>query len=106
MSSLPVELVCPLGAKCEEAKDGKVIRCAWYSYVRGYDVNTGNDIDHWECGIKLTPRLLIENSAMQLKTGAAIESFRNEMVQANEVNQKILLASIKEERSDMKLIEG
>lgn len=106
MSSVPVESFCPLGAKCEEAKDGKIHRCSWYSYVRGYDVNTGEDIDHWECGIRLTPRLLIENSAMQKKTGVAIESFRNEMVQANEINQKILLASIQDITPDTKVIEG
>lgn len=38
--------------------------------------------------------LLIENSKMQRETGAAIESFRNEMVKANYNSQKLLLGSI------------
>ena len=37
--------------------------------------------------------LLIENSGQQRSTGAAVESFRNEMVKANEVGQKVLLAA-------------
>ncbi len=106
MSSLPVETFCPLGAKCEEAKDGKIHRCAWYSYVRGYDINTGDEIDHWECSMKLMPRLLIENSGMQRQTGAAVESFRNEMVKANEMSQQILLATVQETHPDIKVIEA
>jgi len=38
--------------------------------------------------------LLIENSGQQRQTGAAVESFRNEMVKANETSQKVLLASL------------
>ena len=38
--------------------------------------------------------LLIENSGQQRQTGAAVESFRNEMVKANENSQKVLLASL------------
>jgi hypothetical protein len=37
--------------------------------------------------------LLVENSQQQRQTGAAVESFRNEMVQANETSQKVLLAT-------------
>jgi hypothetical protein len=37
--------------------------------------------------------LLIENSGQQRQTGAAVESFRNEMVKANEVNTQLILAT-------------
>jgi hypothetical protein len=37
--------------------------------------------------------LLIENSGQQRQTGAAVESFRNEMVKANEATTMALLAS-------------
>jgi hypothetical protein len=37
--------------------------------------------------------MMIENSQQQRSTGAAVESFRNEMVKANEVGQKVLLAA-------------
>ena len=35
------------------------------------------------------PMLLIENSGMSRQTGAAVESFRNQMVKSNETTQKI-----------------
>jgi hypothetical protein len=34
--------------------------------------------------------LLVENSGQQRQTGAAVESFRNEMVKANESSVKLL----------------
>jgi len=37
------------------------------------------------------PLLLIENSQMQRQTGAAVESFRNEMVRANEVSRDLII---------------
>jgi hypothetical protein len=37
--------------------------------------------------------LLIENSGQQRQTGAAVESFRNEMVKSNEQSQQLLLAT-------------
>jgi hypothetical protein len=36
---------------------------------------------------------MIENSQQQRQTGAAVESFRNEMTKANEVSQQVLLAA-------------
>jgi hypothetical protein len=36
---------------------------------------------------------MIENSQQQRQTGAAVESFRNEMVKANEVSQRVLLVA-------------
>lgn len=92
--SVEVKSFCPLGAKCEEAKDGVIHRCAWYGRVRGVDKNTGEEIDDWRCSMNWMPTLLIENSAMQLKTGVALESFRNEMVKANESSQQLLLTTV------------
>jgi hypothetical protein len=43
--------------------------------------------------------LLIENSQQQRQTGAAVESFRNEMVKANEVGQQVLLASMQKTKA-------
>jgi hypothetical protein len=42
--------------------------------------------------------LLIENSQQQRQTGAAVESFRNEMVKANETGQQVLLATAQQKR--------
>lgn len=37
--------------------------------------------------------LMIENSQQQRQTGAAVESFRNEMTKAQQMNQQVLLAA-------------
>lgn len=92
--SLEVKTFCPLGGTCEEAKDGAILRCAWYGHVRGVDKNTGEEVDDWRCAMNWMPMLLIENSAMQRSTGAAVESFRNEMVKANESSQQLLLTAM------------
>lgn len=79
---------CPLIKKdCIEQK------CAWYTYVRGFNPNTGQEVDEWSCTVNFLPMLLIENSQQQRQTGAAVESFRNEMVKANESNLNILEAA-------------
>jgi hypothetical protein len=75
-------------------KDCIGLQCAWFTRVQGYDINTGNQVDEYQCAVTLMPMLLIENSGQQRQTGAAVESFRNEMVKANEASQKVLLASL------------
>jgi len=67
--------------------------CAWFTQMRGTNPNTGKDVDEWGCAIAWLPVLLVENSQQQRHTGAAVESFRNEMVKNNEVGQKVLLAA-------------
>ena len=80
--------VCPL-----LKKECIGLQCAWFTQVRGHNPNTGKEVDEWSCAIAWLPVLLIENSQQQRSTGAAVESFRNEMVKANEVGQQILLAA-------------
>lgn len=72
-------------------KDCIGLQCAWFTRVQGYDTNTGNQVDEYQCAIAWMPMLLIENSGQQRSTGAAVESFRNEMVKANQASQQILL---------------
>lgn len=67
--------------------------CAWFIKLVGKNPNTGADIEDWGCSMALMPILTIENSQMQRQTGAAVESFRNEMVKNNEVGQRVLLAA-------------
>lgn len=54
-------------------------------------------MDEWDCAIIWQPVLLIENSSQQRATGAAVESFRNEMVKANEQSKKILLTAAQQQ---------
>ena len=69
------------------------LKCSWFTRIQGYDTNTGKDVDEYQCAITLLPMLLVENSGQQRQTSAAVESFRNEMVKANENSIKMLAQS-------------
>lgn len=96
---LEVKSNCPLN-NFEPCKE---LGCAWFTQIRGQDPNTGKEIDDYGCAIAWMPILTIENSQQQRSTGAAVESFRNEMVKANETSQKVLLAAA---NADLKLISN
>lgn len=72
------------------------LKCAWFVKIQGIDKNTGNQVDEYNCSIAWMPLLQIENSGTQRETGAAVESFRNEMVKANESSIKVLAESAKQ----------
>jgi len=74
-------------------KDCIGLKCSWFTQVRGTNPNSGKEVDEWACAITWMPVLLIENSQQQRQTGAAVESFRNEMVRANRAAQDLLLAT-------------
>ena len=83
-------LTCPLGAKCEEIKGDAIHRCAWYTKLAGTNPNTGETVDEHGCAMSWLPMLMIENSMQQRSTSAAVESFRNETMQANQSSQLLL----------------
>lgn len=58
--------------------------CPKFVTIRGKDPQTGADVDKSACVDSFLPMLLIENAQQTRQTGAAIESFRNEVVSANE----------------------
>lgn len=64
--------------------------CAWFLKIAGKNPNTGADIEDWGCSMSWLPILMIENSQQQRSTGAAVESFRNEMVKANEATTAMI----------------
>jgi hypothetical protein len=92
---------CPL----DGFKPCRQLECAWFMKVRGTNPNTGEEVDDYGCSIAWLPVLMIENSQQQRSTGAAVESFRNEMVKANENSQNVLLATIQQVNPDIKVIE-
>lgn len=65
------------------------LKCSWFMRVRGMNPNTGEDIDEWGCAVTWMPIMTIENSQQQRHTSAAVESFRNEVVKANEENRNL-----------------
>ena len=91
---IKVELICPLGSKCEEIKGDVIKKCMWYQTLAGTNPNSGEQVDEKSCAIAWLPLLLIENSMQQRSTSAAVESFRNEMTSADQTSQQILLAQV------------
>lgn len=83
----------------------KQLDCAWFLKIRGANPNTGEEVDEWGCSMAWLPVLMIENSQQQRQTGAAVESFRNEMVKANEVSQQVLIAAATANTPNLKVIE-
>lgn len=92
---------CPL----DNFNPCRQLDCAWFLKIRGSNPNTGEDIDDWGCSMAWLPILTIENSQMQRQTGAAVESFRNEMVKANETSQQVLIATATANTPNLKVIE-
>lgn len=57
-------------------------QCPKFVTIRGKDPQTGAEVDQHGCVDSFLPLLLIENAQMSRQTGAAVESFRNEVVKA------------------------
>ena len=83
---LEVQDNCPLNGfkKCKQFK------CAWFVQMKGTNPNDGKEVDEYACAIAWLPTLLVDNAMQSRQSGAAIESFRNEMVKANQSNQNLL----------------
>ena len=60
-------------------KDCIGLQCSWITQIRGKHPQTGEEIDEWMCAVKWLPVLLLDNTQQQRQSGAAIESFRNEV---------------------------
>jgi len=98
---LEVKANCPLDGfnPCRQ------LECAWFMKIRGNNPNTGEEVDEYGCSIAWLPMLMIENSQQQRSTGAAVESFRNEMVKSNETSQHVLMATLQHANPATKFIE-
>ena len=84
---IEVKQNCPL----DKFKPCKQFDCAWFMKIAGKNPNTGKDTEEWGCAMAWLPVLLVENAQQSRSTGAAVESFRKEMVEANQRSQQILL---------------
>lgn len=99
---LEVKANCPL----DGFKPCRQLECAWFMKIRGNNPNTGEEVDEYGCSIAWLPMLMIENSQQQRSTGAAVESFRNEMVKSNETSQHVLMATLQHANPPTKFIEA
>lgn len=103
------KIICPLmgGKPCIEdgaIVDGELVACRFWVHVQGQNPQTGEMVNNGDCSFCWTPMLMIENSKVNRETGAAVESFRNEMSAANQASQQVLLATLAGGRNA--LIEG
>ena len=73
-------LYCPFWKK---TCDRVCKTCPLFKQVRGRDVNTGKEVDTWDCSLSWLPTLLIEVAQQSRSGAAATEGFRNEMLQLN-----------------------
>jgi hypothetical protein len=64
--------------------------CPKFVKISGVNPNDGQPVDKFGCVDSFLPMLLIENSQQQRQTGAAVESFRNEMVKSNNLNLALM----------------
>jgi hypothetical protein len=71
--------ICPL----HKADTSTVChKCPWWTRVIGKNPQSEEMIDDWRCAVALLPMLLVENAQQSRGTTAAMESFRNNVVQA------------------------
>ena len=82
----PEDLICPFH---KQAMVKVCHRCPLWTQVRGKHPQSNEEIDRWDCAIGFLPMLLIENAQQSRQTGAAVESFRNEVVRINELPPNI-----------------
>lgn len=85
---------CPLGHQCEQ--------CLWFTRIRGYNALTGDDQDITDCAINTLNILLTKDIQGMNSVGAAIESFRNEMVS----QQSSFLGLVRDVADNQKLLEN
>jgi hypothetical protein len=77
------KIKCPYTGFTKTCFDGVTKHsCPKWIHVRGTDPQ-GGEVNRYDCSDAWLPMLLIENSQQQRQTGAAVESFRNEMVKAS-----------------------
>lgn len=77
---LEIKQNCPL----DGFKPCRQLECSWFVQVRGKNPTTGADVDEWNCAIAWMPLLTLEVASQARQTGAAVESFRNEVAAAGE----------------------
>jgi hypothetical protein len=86
------KIKCPYTGFTKTCLDGVVKHnCPKWIHIRGLNPQTGDPVDNFGCSDSFQHLLMIENSQQQRQTGAAVESFRNEMLKLNSGPQQMLL---------------
>lgn len=79
------EIMCPATGFAKSCRSiVSECTCPKFVQIRGKDPQTGADVDKFGCVDSFLPMLLIENAQMSRQTGAAVESFRNEVAKRDD----------------------
>lgn len=73
----PTSPICPL-IKGECLKEG----CQFWTHIMGQHPQTQSEVDMHDCAVRWLPVLMIETSKETRQAAAAVESLRNENVNA------------------------
>lgn len=71
--------------------------CPLWTQVRGKHPQSNEEIDRWDCSLAWLPMLLVENAQQSRQTGAAVDSFRNAVVNIHNTT-RVMPVSLTEER--------
>jgi len=83
----PDDLSCPMW---REPMSKVCHTCPLWVHIRGRDPQSSNEVDEWNCTLAFMPKLLIENSAMQRSTAAAVETLSGEVKKADGVSNAMV----------------
>lgn len=101
---LPAEnITCPYTWHEKRCRD-LALNCPKFIRIDGKNPQSEEHVSEYGCADTFLPMMMIENSQQQRQTAASIDSFRNEMMQANNLSQQVLLAA--SGLGKPKLIEG
>lgn len=97
----PDHLYCPFWRK----PMAKVCHtCPMWIKVRGMNRNTGEEVDEWRCSFSVLPALMVENANQSREAGAAIESFRNAMVNQQAQAVQVIAGVVREAEQRRKMV--
>ncbi len=102
---------CPMTAfkhKCTKHR----ANCPNYVHIRGKDPQSEEDLDMYDCALRWAPTPMMELSQRMNQLGAATESFRNELVKAQDTHNQIMAHGVNvalargKEDDTLKLVNG
>lgn len=84
---------CPFGHECQRTlPDNTLDTCRLYVEIEGQNPQNGEIEKKGNCALAWTPILLLEQARVARGTTAAVESFRNEVTDANARTAALLSA--------------
>jgi hypothetical protein len=90
------KVMCPSSGFARSCRSiNAEFECPKFVHLTGANPQTGEVEDKFGCVDAFLPLLMLENSQQQRQTGAAIESFRNEIVRLNEMRPALPLVPIR-----------